>query len=67
MALGNVGVFIVFWLLIIFGIAAITRWFNAKTQLKKSSLEILEERYAKGEISKEDFEKMKEEIMEEKD
>ena len=57
---------IVFWLFIIFGIAAIIRWFNAKTQFKKSSLEILEGRYAKGEISKQDFEKMKEEIMGEK-
>jgi uncharacterized membrane protein len=44
--------FIVFRLLFIFGIAAIIRWFNAKSQLKTSSLEILEEKYAKGEISK---------------
>lgn len=59
--------FIVFWLLFIFGFAAIIRWFNAKSQLKKSSLKILQERYAKGEISKENFEKVKETITREKD
>jgi len=56
--------FIIFWLLIILGIAAIIRWFNAKTWNKESSIEILEKRYAKGEISKEEFEKMKEKITE---
>lgn len=54
--------FIIFWLLIILGIAAIIRWFNAKTWNKESSIEILEKRYAKGEISKEEFEEMKEKI-----
>jgi len=43
---------IIFWLLFILGIAAIIKWFNAKTRLNKTSLEILEKRYAKGEISK---------------
>lgn len=56
--------FIVFWLLIIFGLAAIISWFNSKTRLKESSLEILEKRYAKGEISEEVFQKMKEKITE---
>lgn len=59
--------FIVFWLAFIFGIMALVRWFNSKSQFKKSSLESLQERYAKGKISKENFEKMKEEIMREKD
>ena len=59
--------FVVFWLLIILGLVAVVRWFNAKTQFHKSSLEILEEKYAKGEISKGNFEKMKKEIMREKD
>ena len=59
--------FIIFWLLIILGIAAIIRWFNAKTWKKESSIEILEKRYAKGEISKEEFEKMKEKIKERRD
>lgn len=58
---------IVFWLLLILGIVAIIKWFNAKTRLKKSYIQILEKRYAKGEISKENFEKMKEHITREKD
>jgi putative membrane protein len=58
---------IVFWLLFILGIVAIIKWFNAKARLNKTSLEILEKRYAKGEISKEDFEKMKGEIAREND
>jgi len=59
--------FIIFWLLIILGIAAIIRWFNAETRNKESPIEILEKRYAKGEISKEEFEKMKEKIKERRD
>lgn len=58
---------IFFWLILILGIVAILKWFSAKTRLEQSSLEILEKRYAKGEISKEDFEKMKEQIIREKD
>ncbi len=51
--------FIIFWLLIVLGIVAIVRWFNAETRYKESALEILEKRYAKGEISKEEFERKK--------
>lgn len=54
--------FVLFWLLIIFGVVAVVRWFNAKTEFEMSSLELLKKRYSKGEISKEYFEKMKEEI-----
>jgi uncharacterized membrane protein len=43
---------IISWLLFILGIAVIIKWFNAKTRLNKVSLEILEKRYTKGEISK---------------
>lgn len=59
--------FIIFWLLIVLGIVAIVRWFNAKTRNEESSIEVLEKRYAKGEISKEEFEKMKQQITERRD
>lgn len=59
--------FIIFWLLIILGIVAIVRWFNAQTRNKESSIEILEKRYARGEISKEEFERMKEKMVGDKD
>jgi putative membrane protein len=59
--------FIIFWLFIVLGIVAIVRWFNAATRNKESALEILEKRYAKGEISKEDYEMKKEEMVGGKD
>lgn len=61
-------VFMIFWwALIIFGIVALIRlvtrhrrnWMNSE----KSALDILKERYAKGEINKEEFEKMKKDIQ----
>ena len=54
---------IIFWLFLILGIVAILKWFNAKTRLEESSLEILKKRYAKGEISKRDFDRIKEKIV----
>ncbi len=58
--------FIISWIFIILGIAAIIRWFNTTTTDEESPVEILKKRYAKGEISKEDYEKMKKEITDRK-
>lgn len=55
---------IIFWFLIIVAIIVIIKWFYYKTRQKESAIEILERRYARGEISKEDFNKMKEIITE---
>ena len=58
-----------FWLLIIvIGILLVRKlwWENSDNQVSKVSktaLEILKERYAKGEISKEEFEQMKKDIQ----
>jgi uncharacterized membrane protein len=59
--------FIILWLLIVLGIVAIVRWFNAKTRYKESDLDILEKRYPKREISKEDYEMRKEKMVGDKD
>ena len=59
------GIFmILWWALIIFGIIVLVRWITKHDGIKqeKSALDILKERYAKGEISSHEFEKMKEEI-----
>lgn len=54
------------WLLIIFGIIMLIRWLikggrggSSMDNNDGSAMQILKERYAKGEINKEDFEKMK--------
>lgn len=56
---------VVIWILIISGAVAIFRWMmGAKTQSSESAIDILKKRYAKGEISKEEFDKIKEKITE---
>jgi len=57
---------VVFWALIIFGIAFIVRAFSRRagqTGAEETSLGILKKRYAKGEISKEEFYRMKDDLM----
>lgn len=58
---------IFFWLLIIAGVVLVVRWLTKRngqenTSLTESPSDILKKRYAKGEIDKEAFERMKQDL-----
>ncbi len=57
---------IIFWVLVILGVVYIvqTVFKSGKgSEQKETPFDILKRRYAKGEISKEEFEKMKDDLM----
>ncbi len=59
--------FIIFWGLVIWGIVALVRGLNAPRDSDSakadSALEILKRRYAKGEITKEEYEEKKHDLV----
>lgn len=68
MGLGGLGM-LLFWGLVIAGVVLLVRWFgggpsssSASPGRGKTALEILGERYARGEIGKEEFEQKKRDL-----
>jgi len=66
------GIFmIVFWILVIVGLAFLIKWLIQTTRSEKDvangssdrAIDILKERYARGEINKEEFEKIKRDVQ----
>jgi putative membrane protein len=56
---------ILFWILLIIGVVALVKWIVGQTGSMKeeSAIDVLKKRYAKGEISKEEFEEKKKDVM----
>ncbi len=57
--------FVLFWILVIAGVVLIVRWLIGgaeKTPASESLLDILKKRYARGEIDRETFERMKKDL-----
>ncbi len=57
---------ILFWVILVLGVVYLIKLIavgTKKVEKEETALDILKKRYAKGEISKEEFEKMKDDLM----
>ena len=55
---------VVFWGLVILAFAALFKWLGGGSLSESSAMDILKARYAKGELTREQFDRLKREIGE---
>ena len=61
--MGFGGIFmILFWALIIIGAVVLFRWITDQSKGGKTALQILQERYARGELQREEYEQKKRDL-----
>ncbi len=64
---GHMAFGLLFWILIIVGIVLLIRWFSEQgknsVEEQLSALEVAKMRYAKGEITEEEFEEIKKRLI----
>ncbi|PWB56478.1 MAG: hypothetical protein C3F06_01240 [Candidatus Methanoperedenaceae archaeon] len=54
---------LIFWVLVIIGLALLIKYLWEGKRGEESALEILKKKYARGEISKEEFEEKKKDLL----
>jgi putative membrane protein len=58
---------VLFWILVILGIVVLVKWIGASPSSpappSRTALEILQERYARGEIGKEEYDQKKRDLL----
>jgi len=63
----GLGVFVLFWVLVLAGLAVLIRWLwvqaRPTARADKSALEIVKRRYARGEITREEFETIRRDVL----
>ena len=63
----GMGLFVLFWVLVLAGLILLIRWLwvqaRPAARAEESALEILKRRYARGEITREEFETIRRDLL----
>jgi len=54
---------IVFWVMVLFGIAYVIKRITGGAKEEETALDILKKRYAKGELTKDEYDRMKDDLL----
>ena len=54
---------IVFWVFVIMGVIFLIRIISGSTKKEETALEILKKRYARGDLTKEEYDRMRDDLL----